>query len=76
MTAVVLPTFQHPGLRIDRDALAVRPVSITDRKRVTHGTKIVEGPFAEAGLKIQPIWQILVMEARRIHGLLDVEAAF
>ena len=76
MAAVVLAASEFAGFGVDGDALAVGPVAVLDAERVAHACAGRRAFPAEAGLEVELVGQVLVVEARRVDGLLDVEAAF
>lgn len=72
---VVLTAFQFAGLWIHGDALAIAPVAALF-EGVALGGELRGRLGGEARFDVEDVRQVLVMEARRIDGLLDVEAAF
>lgn len=75
MMPLVLPAFELAGLGIDRDALAVAPM-VTLLERVALGGQFFRGIGGKVGFDVKDVRQVLMVKARRIHGLLDVEATF
>jgi len=75
VAAVVLATEQVAGFGVDGDALAVGPVAAFNVEVVAEGAQPCEGFRGEAGLEVELVGQVLVVEARGVDGLLYVEAA-
>ena len=73
--AMILAAEQLAGRGIDGDAFAIGPVAAAERDRVAHGAQRGDGVGAESRLEVEDVGQVLVMEARRVYGFLDVEAA-
>ena len=76
MASVVLAGSEFAGFWVDGDALAVGPMAFRDMELVAEGVKASNGLGAEARLQVELVGKVLVVEARSIDGLLNVEAAF
>src|SRR5580658_9759843 len=76
VAAVILPAQKLAGYGIDCDALTVRPVAAAHAKVVTHGAERVSCLLAESRLEVELVGQVLMVEARSVNRLLDVQAAF
>src|SRR5580698_5454843 len=76
VTAVILSAEQFACLGIDRDALAVGPMALADVDGIAESFQLFNRGGSEAGFEIELVREVLVMKARRIDGLLDVQAAF
>jgi hypothetical protein len=76
VAAVVLSAEEAAGLGVDGDALAVGPVVVRDGEVVAAGAEGGDGFRGKAGFEVELVGQVLVVEARGVDGLLDVEAAF
>ena len=75
MMPVVLAAFEVAGRRIDGDAFSVAPMA-ADFELVAEGTQAFDGGVGEAGLHDEDVGQILMVEARSVDGLLDIQALF
>src|SRR5208337_4574346 len=75
MAAMVLPARQFAGLWVDGDALAVGPVSVLDAERIAHFVERSQGGGSEARFQEELVRLVLMMEPRRVHGLLNIETA-
>ena len=76
MAAVVLAGQKFAGLGIDGNALPVRPVSVSHVNDIAHSTELTPNLLAEAGLEVELVRQVLVVEAGSVDGLLNIEAPF
>ena len=75
MAAMVLAASQLAGFWVDGDALAVGPVAVLDAERIAHLAEGSKGVGSEARFQEELVGLVLVVEPRRVHGLLNIKTA-
>ena len=75
MAAMILTALEFAGRRIDLDALAITPMTLTHMHRVLHRLQRADCARRKSRLQVHNVRQVLMMESRRIHRLLNIQPA-
>jgi hypothetical protein len=72
---VILAAFNLSGFGVDGDAFAVGPVAVVEAERIAERAQACGGFGRKPRLKVEGVGKVLMVEARGVDGLLDIEAA-